>query len=287
MSVVSFPGLGLSFELNRAAFTIGTFSVYWYGIIIMLGFALGVGFCCLQAEKFGMKSDDIIDVILLAGPGGIIGARIYYIIFNLEQYRNASGGLSLMKCLDVHGGGLAIYGGIIAGTLLAFAVARRKKIPFPAVADVYSFGLLIGQCIGRWGNFVNAEAHGGETDLPWRMGIETVVNGTRQYMEVHPTFLYESLWNLVGLLLLMVLLSKGVRRFDGEFFLLYVAWYGLGRSMIEGLRTDSLYLFSTGLRTSQVLALCSFAAAVIILILVLRTHPDKANLYVNRRKNEP
>lgn len=279
MSCVTFPGLGLTIHLNRVAFSVGSFQVYWYGIIIAIGFFLGVLFCCSQSKKFGIQPDDIIDMILFAAPGGIIGARLYYIIFNLDLYRKADGSLDLAACFSIHSGGLAIYGGIIAGVLIAWGVAHHKKIPFPALADVCVFGLLIGQIAGRWGNFINVEAYGGPTDLPWRMGIEKA----GEYLEVHPTFLYESLWNLVGFCLLFWLLHKGVRAFDGMYFLLYVAWYGLGRGFIEGLRTDSLYLFSTGIRTSQLVAFLSCAAAVVLLILKLRTHPKPEDLYVKRK----
>lgn len=282
MNTISFPGLGLTFSINRVAFSIGTFDIYWYGVIIALGFVLGVLFCRAQAPKFGLKGDDIIDMILFAAPGGIIGARLYYIMFNPELYMTPEGGLDLKACLNTHNGGLAIYGGIIAGVLIAWGVARYKKIPFPALADVCAFGLLIGQIAGRWGNFVNAEAHGGPTDLPWRMGIEA----GGQYMEVHPTFLYESLWNLIGFCLLLWLLHKGFRAFDGMYFLLYVAWYGLGRGFIEGLRTDSLYFFSTGIRTSQMVAFLSCAVAVILILLKLRTHPKPEALYVNQQKQK-
>lgn len=282
MSTVSFPGLGLTFELNRVAFSIGGFHVYWYGVIIAVGFVLAVWFCLTQAKKFGVRTDDFLDMLLFAAPGGIIGARLYYIIFYSELYRNADGSLNLKACLNIHNGGLAIYGGIIAGTLIAWLVARYKKIPFPALVDLCAFGLLIGQCAGRWGNFVNVEAYGGPTELPWRMGIEKA----GQYLEVHPTFLYESLWNLVGFLLLLWILQKGLRSFDGMLFLLYVAWYGFGRGLIEGLRTDSLYFFSTGIRTSQMVGFLSCAAAVCLLIWKLRTRPDPKNLYVNKQKGE-
>ena len=282
MSTVTFPGLGLTFEMNRVAFSIGSFHVYWYGVIIAIGFVLAAAFCCWQSRHFGLKPDDILDLVLFAGPGGIIGARLYYIIFNPDLYRNADGSLNLKACLSIHSGGLAIYGGIIAGTLIAYLVARYKKIPFPALADLCAFGLLIGQIAGRWGNFVNAEAYGSETTLPWRGGVEGTVDGVQRYMEVHPTFLYESLWNLVGFCLLLWVLHKGLRKFDGMMFLLYVAWYGFGRGLIEGLRTDSLYFFSTGIRTSQMVGFVSCAVAVILLVWNLRRHPDPQNLYVNR-----
>lgn len=280
MHRVTFPGLGLTIHLDQVAFSVGSFQVYWYGIIIAIGFFLGVLFCCRQSKKFGIQADDIIDMILFAAPGGIIGARLYYIIFNLDLYRKADGSLDLAACVSIHRGGLAIYGGIIAGVLIAWGVAHHKKIPFLALADGCVFGLLIGQIAGRWGNFVNVEAYGGSTELPWRMGIEKA----GEYLEVHPTFLYESLWNLIGFCFLFWLLHRGIRAFDGMYFLLYIAWYGLGRGFIEGLRTDSLYLFSTGIRTSQLVAFLSCAVAVVLLILKLRTHPKPEDLYVNRKR---
>lgn len=282
MSTVAFPGLGLSFELNRVAFSVGEFQIYWYGVIIALGFVLGGAFCCWQAPKFGLHADDILDLLLFAAPGGILGARIYYIVFNPSLYQNPDGSLNWKACLNIHNGGLAIYGGIIAGVLIAWLVARYKKIPFPALADACAFGLLIGQIAGRWGNFMNVEAYGGETTLPWRMGIYAPVDGIRQYIEVHPTFLYESLWNLLGFCLLLWVLHKGWRKFDGMLFLLYVTWYGLGRAFIEGLRTDSLYFFSTGIRTSQMVAVVSCVAAVGIILWKLKKHPDPNDVYVNQ-----
>ncbi|MBR5534762.1 MAG: prolipoprotein diacylglyceryl transferase [Ruminiclostridium sp.] len=279
MNTVTFPGLGLSFELNRVAFCLGDFCVYWYGIIIGLGFLLGGGFCCWRAKEFGLKADDILDLLLFAGPGGIIGARIYYILFNPDLYRNADGSLNFKAMLNVHNGGLAIYGGIIMAVLIAVFVARYKKIPFLALIDSCAFGLLIGQMVGRWGNFINVEAYGRETDLPWRMGI---VDPT--YMEVHPTFLYESLWNLLGFCLLLFVMHKGWRKFDGMLFLLYVAWYGFGRGLIEGLRTDSLYFFSTGIRTSQMVGFVSFVVAVALILWRLRKGTDPNTLYVNQPK---
>ena len=284
MNTVTFPGLGLTFQLNRVAFSIGSFHIYWYGMIIAVGFVLAALFCCWQSKKFGIKSDDIVDILLFAAPCGIVGARLYYIVFNPSLYVGADGHLDWKACLNVHNGGLAIYGGIIVGVLVAFLVTRYKKLPFPAVIDVYAFGFLIGQTIGRWGNFVNVEAFGRETTLPWRMGIEKTVGGVTKYMEVHPTFLYESMWNLVGFCLLLLVLYKGWRKFDGMVFLLYVAWYGLGRGFIEGLRTDSLYFFSTGIRTSQLVGFISCAVAVALILWNLRKHPNPEQLFVNQRK---
>ena len=277
VNTVSFPGLGLSFELDRVAFSIGDFHVYWYGIIIALGFFLGAVFCVKHGKYVGIDGNDFLDALLFGGPLGIVGARLYYIIFNPSLYF-IDGKLDLRACLNIHQGGLAISGGIIVGSITAFCVAKYKKISFAALIDLTAYGLLIGQLVGRWGNFVNTEAHGGETTLPWRMGLETA----QGYMEVHPTFLYESLWNLLGLILLTIFLRKGLRKFDGESFLLYVAWYGFGRGLIEGLRTDSLYFFGTGIRTSQMLGFLSCAVAIILILWKLSRHPRPEDLYVNR-----
>lgn len=274
MSTVSFPGIGLTIEVKEIAFRVFGWPIHWYGIIIAAGFLLAVIFCCKKADIYGIEQDDIMDLLIYAVPLCIIGARLYYIIFYLDLYRNSDGGLNFSQMVRIWDGGLAIYGAIITAILVALIFCKAKKIRFLALADLSSFGLLIGQLIGRWGNFVNVEAYGAPTDLPWRMGIYDTVNGVYQYMEVHPTFLYESLWNLAGLLLLALVVAKH-RKFDGQIFLGYVAWYGLGRAWIEGLRTDSLYFFSTGLRVSQVLAIVSCAAAVVILFVQL-TRPHSS-----------
>ncbi|MCI9466425.1 MAG: prolipoprotein diacylglyceryl transferase [Ruminiclostridium sp.] len=280
MNTVAFPGLGLTFHLDRVALSLGSFQIYWYGVIIALGAVLAVFFCMRTGPRLGIQGNDFLDVLLFALPGGILGARLYYIIFNPSLYVKAGGGIDLAACVNIHKGGLAIYGGILAGTLIVFLVSRHKKIPFPAMVDLCTFGLLIGQIAGRWGNFVNVEAYGGETDLPWRMGIETA----QGYWEVHPTFLYESLWNLLGFFLLLLVLGKGLRKFDGMLFLLYLAWYGFGRGFIEGLRTDSLYFFDTGLRVSQLLGFASCVLALLLLVWKLKARPDPGALYVNRHR---
>jgi phosphatidylglycerol:prolipoprotein diacylglycerol transferase len=280
VNTVAFPGLGLTFHLDRVALSLGSFQIYWYGVIIALGAVLAVFFCMRTGPRLGIQGNDFLDVLLFALPGGILGARLYYIIFNPSLYVKAGGGIDLAACVNIHKGGLAIYGGILAGTLIVFLVSRHKKIPFPAMVDLCTFGLLIGQIAGRWGNFVNVEAYGGETDLPWRMGIETA----QGYWEVHPTFLYESLWNLLGFFLLLLVLGKGLRKFDGMLFLLYLAWYGFGRGFIEGLRTDSLYFFDTGLRVSQLLGFASCVLALLLLVWKLKARPDPGALYVNRHR---
>ena len=218
-------------------------------------------------------------------PLCIIGARIYYVIFYLDLYRTASGGLDWGRMIAIWDGGLAIYGAVITAYVVLWLFCRKKKIVFGAFADLGVMGLLIGQAVGRWGNFMNREAFGGETTLPWRMRLWT---STTEYIEVHPTFLYESLWNLVGLLLIVFVISKA-RTFDGENTWFYFLWYGLGRAWIEGLRTDSLYLFGWELfgvpvRVSQLLSLVLAGTALAVMIVQKRRHPHgKEALFVTKQ----
>lgn len=301
-NLVSFPGLGLEFELNRVAVTILGRPIYWYGIIIGCGFLLAVMLCSRWAPRFGVTSDQLMDMLMFAVPAALVGIRAYYVIFYLDLYRRADGSLDWAAIFRFSDGGLAIYGGIIAAVLTLLVFCRWKKLSFLAFADLGVHGLLIGQCIGRWGNFMNVEAYGSVTDLPWRMCSESiagqlwnkglltskeayyaVLDGT---LGVHPTFFYESLWNFVGIFLIYFL-GKKLRKFDGQLFLTYVLWYGLGRFWIEGLRTDSLLffgleLFGMPIRTSQVLALVSAVAAGAVLIWQLTKKHDPANLFVNR-----
>lgn len=286
MNTVSFPGLGLSFDFNPVAVTVFGWPIHWYGIIIAAGFTLAVLYCTRRAPEFGLTGDDLLDVLIFAAPGAIIGARLYYVIFYLDRFRRADGSLDVRDMLRIHDGGIAIYGAIIAALLIAWLVMRHKRKPFLAMADLGVFGLLIGQMVGRWGNFVNAEAFGGETTLPWRMGVHQWMGGQWRYMEVHPTFLYESLWNLCGLIVLILLVKRGLRKFDGMVFFSYIAWYGFGRGLIEGLRTDSLYFFETGLRVSQMLGFLSALIAIAYLIYRLRRRPGPEELYVNKRNEE-
>lgn len=290
MRTLSFPGLGLEFQLDRVAFTVLGRPIYWYGIIIACGFLLAVWFCSRKASRFGIKPDDIIDMLFFAVPLCIIGARAYYVIFYLDLYRRADGSLDFMEMLRIWDGGLAIYGAVIMAAIVLFLFCKVKHINFLAFADLGVYGLFIGQMIGRWGNFVNIEAYGGVTDLPWRMCSQSIADDLMAagllesdlayqsildgVLGVHPTFLYESLWNLAGLVILLVILKKG-RKFDGQTFFTYLFWYGLGRFFIEGLRTDSLYFFGTGLRVSQMLALISCVAAVGLMIWSCRTRLGK------------
>ena len=273
-SVISFPMLG-GLTLNPPAyFTLFGRPIYFYGVLIGIGFLLGATFCARRAKRFGYTEDDVYDVLIWLIPCSILGARLYYVLFNLDYYLK-----HLNEFFAVWNGGLAIYGGVIAGILVAFFVTRRKKIPFAALLDDMVYGLLIGQIIGRWGNFMNREAFGRETEIFCRMGL-TAPDGTTIY--VHPTFLYESLWNLGVLLFLLWFEKKGKRRFDGHCITLYFLLYGLGRLWIEGLRTDSLYIGSTGIRVSQALSLVLVIGAAAVLLKMRKRPFSPADLYVNR-----
>jgi len=287
MNTVTFPGLGLEFHPERVAVTIFGRPIYWYGIIIAFGFVLAVAYCYRRAPEFGNVRDDIYDFLLFAVPLAIIGARLYYVIFYLDLYRNADGSLDFVRMVRIWDGGLAIYGGIIAAVITTYVFTRVKHISFAAWADMGCFGLLIGQAVGRWGNFVNIEAYGVATSLPWRMGIYEYTGAAYQYVEVHPTFLYESLWNIIGFSILIFLSKKGRRKFDGMLFACYIFWYGFGRGLIEGLRADSLYFFNTSIRVSQMLGFATAIAAALFLFyqLAVRKHTPE-ELYVNRIKKE-
>ena len=256
MHHVTFPDLGLVFDLNPTAFSIGDFSVQWYGVIIGFGFLLAIIYAACSCKKMNIKEDGLFDCVIVGLILGVIGARLYYVIFYPGDYyiKNPS------AIFAIKDGGLGIYGGIIGGLLCGALIAKWRKMSVFAVLDVASLGFLIGQCIGRWGNFVNQEAYGSAAENFLRMGI--YVNGVMT--EVHPTFLYESLWNIAGFVLLHFFYKK--RRYSGEVFLLYVAWYGIGRGIIEGLRTDSLYFFGTALRISQFVGFFSAVIAVGVLI---------------------
>ena len=267
---ISFPSLGLTMNPPRSI-EIGSFSIYYYGILIALGMGLAVLYASRRSREFGIKEDDLLDGVLWVTPFAIICARAYYCAFTWESY--AANPISV---LDIRSGGLAIYGGVIGAAVGVTVFCRRRKISLPALLDLCALGFLIGQSIGRWGNFFNREAFGAETASFLRMGLMSAYSGKVTYY--HPTFLYESLWNAAGFLLLHKLSKK--RKFDGQIALSYAAWYGLGRTFIEGLRTDSLYLGP--FRVSQLLAAVSCIAAVLVLVLQMRKKHDSEALYVNR-----
>lgn len=270
ISKISFPGLGIEeFSVNSVAFTIFGVSIAWYALIITCGMIAAVAYVILTSKKIGITSEDVIDFALWTIPIGIIGARMYYVLTSLDQFD------SFAEVLNIRGGGLAIYGGIIAGAITVFSVCLYKKIDFLAFADCVSPGVLLAQGIGRWGNFMNGEAFGYETDWFCRMGLRNVLTGN-QIAYVHPTFLYESLWNILGFALINVFAKH--KKYDGQLFLMIFGWYGLGRMFIEGLRADSLYssIFGLEFRTSQVLAATIFSvcAAALIVFATIRK-PNK------------
>ena len=271
-TLISFPGLGLELD-PPSTIQLGPLTIHFYGLIIAVGMLLAVLYASKRSKEFGLKEDDLIDGVLWVTPFAIICARLYYCIFEWDQY--ASDPISI---LYIWNGGLAIYGGVLGAVIGMSVFCKVRKIKVTAMMDVVSLGLLIGQLVGRWGNFMNREAFGAPTDSFLRMGLYNTATGAVEYY--HPTFLYESLWNFVGFLLLHFLSKK--RKYDGQVALGYVAWYGLGRAFIEGLRMDSLYWGP--FRVSQVLAGVSCVAAVAVLLWQgFRPH-DPAKMLVNQAK---
>lgn len=270
INYLSFPGLGIdTFAVNEVAFKLFGREVRWYGIILTIGIIATCAFIYFNAKKAGFLTDDILDYFIFCIVFGIAGARIYYVLFNLDNFIVKNGSFwqnvkeSLIKMVGIWNGGIAIYGGIIAIFITAYIISRKKRLPFYKIIDIGGPAAMIGQAIGRWGNFVNAEAYGTETDIFCRMGIAYSTDGKMTYY--HPTFLYESLWNIIGFTLIMIFFRR--RKYDGQSFLWYITWYGFGRMFIEALRTDSLYIGNTTLRISQVIG---FACVIIGLILLLR-----------------
>lgn len=244
MEPIKFPGLGLQFTIDRIAFTVFGINIYWYGIIISFGSFLAFMLAIRDSTNFNIKQNDIIDIVLYSFPLAIVGARLYYVFFSWSEYKN-----NLVEILNIRNGGLAIYGGILTALIVASIFALKKQIGVFNFFDFMIPYVALAQSIGRWGNFVNQEAHGVETTLPWRMEIYDPEK--LQHIAVHPTFLYESLWNL-GLFLFLLWFRKNKKSLHAEVFTLYLALYGFARFFIEGLRTDSLYLGN--FRISQVLA---------------------------------
>ncbi len=293
-SIVSFPGLGLEFELNRVAFHIGSIPVYWYGILIATGFILAILYASRRAKEFGIDADRMLDVVLGGAIGGIVGARAYFVLLRWDYY-----GQNLDQIFNTRSGGMAIYGGIIGGVLIGYLMCRIRKVKALPALDLAAGGFLIGQCIGRWGNFVNIEAFGGNTGLLWGMASEKITAYLTQHeqeleaigmnidpnMPVHPTFLYESIWCLMGFLFIAWYTKR--RKFDGELILIYMMWYGSGRAVIEGLRTDSLMIPGTNLRASQVLAIVLVAAALIIdIVKTIQVKKNGKALFVDSEEGQ-
>ena len=267
---ISFPALGLTINPDRYV-QLGPMKVYYYGMIIALGLVLAVTYCCRRSKQFGLREDDILDGVLWVTPFAILCARIYYVAFKWADYADDP-----ISALYIWNGGIAIYGGIIGAVIGMVVFCKIRKLRLTALLDLISMGFLIGQSMGRWGNFFNREAFGGETDVLWKMGL---MNSRGEVVYVHPTFLYESLWNLCGLVILHTLSRR--RRYDGQIALGYAAWYGLGRAFIEGLRTDSLYWGP--FRVSQLLAAVSCILAVSMLVWNHFRPHDPQDLYVNQQ----
>jgi len=269
--IIDFAGLGIKIN-PPAGFTIGSFEIRFYGLIIALGLVLAVVYSLRRREQFGLSEDDLMDGVLWIAPFAIVCARLYYCAFEWDMYKD-----NPISILYIWEGGIAIYGAVIGAAIgILIHCKLIKKISVLSVLDLVSIGFLIGQMLGRWGNFFNREAHGGITDSFLRMGLINPVTGEGQYY--HPTFLYESLWNFVGFIALHFISKK--RKYDGQVALLYVAWYGLGRAFIEGLRTDSLWWGN--FRVSQVLAAVTCVIAVVVLIVQAFRPHDPADLFVNK-----
>ena len=275
-SPISFPGLGI--ELNPPqGFSIGSMHIQFYGIIIALGLILAVVYGLKRRKQFGLTEDDLLDGVLWVVPVAIICARLYFVVFSWDYYREHLG-----EIVAIWNGGIAIYGGVIGAVIGIIVYCKCKKLKLGAVLDIVALGFLIGQAIGRWGNFFNREAFGTETESFLRMGLRLDADQypILQTLYYHPTFLYESLWNAAGFVALHFLSKK--RQYDGQIALGYVAWYGLGRTFIEGLRTDSLCLGD--FRVSQLLAAVScLAATAVLIVLAFRKH-DRQNLFANSRQ---
>ena len=271
-TVISFPGLGLELDPIRDI-SIGPLNIHLYGMIIAFGLVLAACYGMRRSREFGLNEDLILDGVLWVAPFAFVCARIYYVVFSWEMYAD-----NPISALYIWQGGIAIYGGVIGAVIGILVFCKVKKVSLFAGLDLVSIGFLIGQAIGRWGNFFNREAFGAKTDSFPRMGLYNTRTETVTYH--HPTFLYESVWNAVGFFLLHKLSKK--RKYDGQVALGYVAWYGLGRAMIEGLRTDSLYIPGTAIRVSQLLAAASCGVAVLILVYLAMKPHDPAKLYVNR-----
>ncbi|HAN44907.1 MAG TPA: prolipoprotein diacylglyceryl transferase [Ruminococcaceae bacterium] len=291
METLSFPGLGLEFNLSRVAFSVGSFPIYWYGIIISLGFLAGLFYVFKRVKEFGLDSDRVTDVILGSVVAAVVGARAYFVIWKWEDYRD-----NLSEIFNIRAGGIAIYGAVIAAFLFALLMCRWRRVKTLPMFDLAVGGLIIGQAIGRWANFVNIEAFGSNTKMPWGMTSPAIVEYLQLHkaqlsaigvkvdpsIPVHPTFLYESIWCVLGFLFILFYTKK--RKFDGELLLFYVGWYGLGRMFIEGLRTDSLMIGS--IRVSQLVALLTSIAAFVIWLIVrnkikVQNDPEYLKLYVN------
>ena len=289
MFELSFPGLGINgWEINPVAFNVGV-DVMWYGVVIAIGMLLAIAYASYRCKQHGIKVDDLIDIAIFTIFFGVIGARLYYVALNASNFK------TFADVINIRTGGLAILGGVVFGAITIFVVCWIKKISWRKLFDCAGPGVMIAQAIGRLGNFFNGEAYGSVTSLPWRMSskkfadellnpsieeikpitteeYQQILNGT---LGVHPTFLYELLWNIIGFVIINLLYKK--KKFDGQIALYYLGWYGLGRMFIEGLRTDPMMIGDTGIRSNQILSFLIFAVSAALLVyglIYVKKHPD-------------
>ncbi|WP_028515807.1 prolipoprotein diacylglyceryl transferase [Ruminococcus flavefaciens] len=293
---IQFPELGWKFNIDPTAFSVFGFDIQWYGIIITLGLILALIYALPRMKRFGLDSDRTVDAIIGGVIGGIIGARIYYVLMRWDEYKG-----DLKAIINTRQGGLAIYGGIIGALLIGLTICKIRKIKMLPMLDITALGFLIGQGIGRWGNFFNQEAFGTNTDFflgmtggtiqrtisdGMQMGGDMYNNGLEMLWEkpVHPCFFYESVWCLLGFVILSFWSKR--RKYDGQIFLMYLAWYGAERFVVEGLRTDSLMLGN--IRISQALSAVIFVASVILQIVLFskkKRDPESMVLYANTEES--
>lgn len=267
-AAISFPMLGdLTLDFP-ASFEVFGHTIYLYGIVMALTFIVAVLYAAKKSKVVGVKSDDIYDLVIWAVPLAVVGCRLYYVACEWDQFKD-----NLISILYIWEGGIAMLGGTFAGVLTAVVWARKKKYPIGAVLDIGLASLLLGQVVGRWANFVNREAFGYETEIFCRMGL--TVPG-QETIYVHPTFLYESLWNLIGVLIInLYFFRKDHRKYDGQVAFFYMFWYGMARLMVEGLRTDSLYIPGTNIRTSQLVGgILAVAGLVLLIVNARRPHKE-------------
>lgn len=262
VNYISFPGLGIGeMEIHRVALSMGPIKIYWYGLIMTLAIVLGFAFACIRAKKVGISFDTMLDYVIFVVIFSIIGARLYYVVFSGQTYD------SFYDIIAVWNGGLAIYGGLIAGFFTIMIVSKIKHISFPKMLDIVAPAAMLGQAIGRYGNFMNGEAYGYNpekialyADNIFRMDIRA--EGSDFVRHTLPTFLFESVWNVIGLLVIVFIVDK-IKKYDGQVVLFYLTWYGFGRGWIEMLRSDSLYLFD--IKISSLVGFLCFITGVILM----------------------
>lgn len=279
-AIIKFPILGSDFRINPSTyFTIGNFRIYWYGVIIAVGFLLAVIYAMRTCKKFGYHTDTVLDAVIIGVPSGVIGARLYYVANNFDAFRASTWQKTLLNIVNIKNGGSAIYGGLLLVVIGIWLYCRKTKTSFFALMDMASPAIALGSAIGRWGNFINRELYGKTTRFILRMGLD---NG-KKTVYVHPTFLYESVWNLAGFLMLHFFARK--RKFDGQMFGIYVVWYGVGRVFCEYLRDDSQSIFigNTDIKASMVFGIVSILAALVFLWLY-GANKIGSKLYVTQKE---